>query len=84
MTDPTCPETHVDGRCNVCAPTTPTAREALRESPRRTFAAEPCACPCGCKEPMRTEEAAFFKGVCIACGGGFHGLQESLRKAGTR
>lgn len=28
---------------------------------------------------MRTEEAAFFKGVCIACGGGFHGLQASLR-----
>jgi hypothetical protein len=29
MTDPTCPETHVDGRCNACVPTTPTAREAL-------------------------------------------------------
>lgn len=38
-----------------------------------------CACSCGCREVMVADEAKFFKGVCIACGGGFHGLQQRLR-----
>jgi hypothetical protein len=56
-------------------------RRAFRTPIEYRFAPDPCACPCGCREVMRDEEAAFFKGICMACGGGFHGLQASLRAA---